>query len=463
MHLEINIRGKNMESKLKKIILIISVVIVVGASFVYAKPMYALALATLYTPRLDNILMVLSAIFLMGSVVYILYKYLLCIIELFQNKKRLKPLLLIGLGILIIAIAILLTITAKTFIYTILTPFIYILAVIVIPIIMIGIILLKKDENKIRKIISTIILVIITIGIYYIHYDYLTGAAKSVIEKIGDFVKEPQSKETSNHPQEYNLIYLENYKQKMESEGYLDKYDVEQILKIVDSRTDNIIVHYIDGEEESQYNNEDNQLTEDLGTKLESNYYKFHYEHKNEQTDIYIEKYESKTNENKNEEKNADIFISGEPNYEITNVRADYETKEDINFLFENEVNVEKGKETKLDNLRILFAFDEEKNNYIPYIENTGELRKIKSYKIYSSGMSITLEDGMTLNKKDYTIRINRYNDNLVVGEEQNNDYYYKFEPVATELKNNNGNTIIEFEFDNTYSLENLKNIEIIF
>ena len=88
MHLEINIRGKNMESKLKKIILIISVVIVVGASFVYAKPMYALALATLYTPRLDNILMVLSAIFLMGSVVYILYKYLLCIIELFQNKKN---------------------------------------------------------------------------------------------------------------------------------------------------------------------------------------------------------------------------------------------------------------------------------------------------------------------------------------------------------------------------------------
>lgn len=460
MHLEINIRGKNMESKLRKIILIISVVIVVGVSFVYAKPMYVLALATLYTPRLNNILMLLSAIFLMGSVVYILYRYLLCIIELFQNKKRLKPLLLIGLGILIIAIAILLTITAKTFIYTILTPFLYIVAVIVIPIIMIGIVLLKKDENKIRKIISTIILVIITIGIYYIHYDYLTGAAKSVIEKIGDFVKEPQANVDSNHPQEYNLIYLENYKQKMETQGYLDKYDVQNILNIADNRTDYIIVHYDNGEEESEFNNVDNQLKEEISTKLEGNSYKFQYTHKNGQTDIYIERYQSEISES--EERNADIFLTTEPNYNVTNIKAEYETEDDVNFLIENRVNLEKGTETTIDNLKIVFAYDIERHNYIPYVSDE-VLRGIKSYQIYSSGMSITLKEGVRLTKKDYTLRINRYNENLVVDEDKEPYYHYKFEPVATETRNRDGNTVIEFIFDNTYALGDLKNIEIIF
>ena len=460
MHLEINIRGKNMESKLRKIILIISVIIVVGASFVYAKPMYALALATLYTPRLNNILMLLSAIFLMGSVIYILYKYLLCIIELFQNKKRLKPLLLIGLGILIIAIAILLTITAKTFIYTILTPFLYIVAVIVIPIIMIGIVLLKKDENKIRKIISTIILVIITIGIYYIHYDYLTGAAKSVIEKIGDFVKEPQANVDSNHPQEYNLIYLENYKQKMETQGYLDKYDVQNILNIADNRTDYIIVHYDNGEEESEFNNVDNQLKEEISTKLEGNSYKFQYTHKNGQTDIYIERYQSEISES--EERNADIFLTTEPNYNVTNTKAEYEAEDDVNFLIENRVNLEKGTQTTIDSLEIVFAYDSERHNYIPYVSDE-VLRGIKSYQIYSSGMSITLKEGVRLTKKDYTLRTNRYNENLVVDEDKEPYYHYKFEPVATETRNSDGNTVIEFTFDNTYALGDLKNIEIIF
>ena len=447
-----------MKEKIKKVSLIVSIIIVVGASFVFAKPIYALALGVLYNPRWDTTLMLLSAIFLMGSMIYILYTYLLCIIEAFQNKKKCKPILMLLFIALVIAIAIILELEARTFLGTVFIPFLYIVCVIVIPIIVLGIILLKESNHKIRKIILAIIWIAVTIGIYSIHYTYLTTATNAVISNVqGFFVSD---EDTTTNLTEYNLIYLENYKQKMESEGYLDKFDVENILRIVDSRVDHIIVHYNNGQEEFEYNNVDNQLTEELGSKLEGDFYKFQYTHKNEQTDIYIEKYESETTESN--EKNADIFLTTEPNYNVTNMTADYETEDDENYLIENRVNLEKGTETTIDSLEIVFAYDSERHNYIPYVDDE-QLRMIESYEIYSTGMSITLKEGVTLTKKDYTLRINRYNENLVVDEDEEPFYYYKYEPIAEETKDSNGNTVIEFSFDNTYPLGDLKNIEIIF
>ena len=447
-----------MKEKIKKVSLIVSIIIVVGASFVFAKPIYALALGVLYHPRWDTTLMLLSAIFLMGSMIYILYTYLLCIIEAFQNKKKCKPILMLLFIALVIAIAIILELEARTFLGTVFIPFLYIVCVIVIPIIVLGIILLKESNHKIRKIILAIIWIAVTIGIYSIHYTYLTTATNAVISNVqGFFVSD---EDTTTNLTEYNLIYLENYKQKMESEGYLDKFDVENILRIVDSRVDHIIVHYNNGQEEFEYNNVDNQLTEELGSKLEGDFYKFQYTHKNEQTDIYIEKYESETTESN--EKNADIFLTTEPNYNVTNMTADYETEDDENYLIENRVNLEKGTEKTIDSLEIVFAYDSERHNYIPYVDDE-QLRMIESYKIYSTGMSITLKEGVTLTKKDYTLRINRYNENLVVDEDEEPFYYYKYEPIAEETKDSNGNTVIEFSFDNTYPLGDLKNIEIIF
>ena len=109
---------------------------------------------------------------------------------------------------------------------------------------MLGIILLGKSENRKRKIISAIILIVITLGIYGIHYPYLTTATREVMNNIQDF--------------------------------FVSKGET---------------VHYNDGKEEFEYNNVDNQLIEELGSKLEGDFYKFQYTHKNEQTDIYIEKY----------------------------------------------------------------------------------------------------------------------------------------------------------------------------
>ena len=67
------------------------------------------------------------------------------------------------------------------------------------------------------------------------------------------------------------------------------------------------------------------------------------------------------------------------------------------------------------------------------------------------------------MNKKDYTIRVNRYDENLKIKQEKDSKYYYKFEPVATETQDSNGNIIIEFKFNDIYELKDLKNIEIIF
>ena len=51
----------------------------------------------------------------------------------------------------------------------------------------------------------------------------------------------------------------------------------------------------------------------------------------------------------------------------------------------------------------------------------------------------------------------------IPVDEDKEPFYYYKYEPIATETRNSNGNTVIEISFDNTYALGDLKNIEIIF
>ena len=454
---------ENVENKLVKIsvlTMVISIVLVLIVMFVFAKPVFVLALAVLYMSNLQSILLLVSGLIIIAGAVYITYRYLLYMINHFKTKK-IKTIFMAIIPIVLLTILGIIYKTEETFSLVIGIPSIYIFTVIVIPIIVIGMILLR-DMKTIKKVIAATIIAILTIGIYIIHYPYLKLCAEELSLDIEQFIetKTGSKQEIDGQSTEYNLVYLENYKQKMEKEGFLDKYNILNILKLADNRTDNIHVHYTEGTEELQFNNEDNQLVEELGPKLQANTYKFSYTHKNEQTDIYIEKYETNTSES--EEKNADIFLTVEPNYNVTNTKADFENEDDVNFLIENRINLEKGTDSTINNLRIVFAYDAERHNYIPHVDDE-QLRKIESYKIYSSGMSITLKEGVTLAKKDYTLRINRYNEYLVVDEDKEPFYYYKYEPIATETRNSNGNTVIEISFDNTYALGDLKNIEIIF
>lgn len=442
--------------KLTKIItLIISIVFIFAIIFLFFKPICVLALLILLADPLTYILSTLSMIIILAFLIDIFYNYLLCIIKKIKSRKKIVPIFMILFIILILVILAILNSVAKTFFAQIFLPLIYIFIVITIPLIIIGINLLNKNRSKKIKIIFTIILIILTISIYIINYSYLKKSANSIIENIGEFL------ETKDYSSTYNLKYLENYQQKMDRDGYIEKDDVKNILNIADNRADTIIVIYNDSDEQIELNNTDNDLQEELEPKLEGNYYKFSYEHKDGQTKIYIEKYESEVRGNY--EINEDIIIDGFPNYSIENISKYYETDEDENFLFENEITVTPNDDTELDNLRILFVYEEESDNYIPYVENQGELRKIKSYKIYSTGISITLKDEMTLEKKDYTIRINRYDEENNVKEEKDINYCYIYEPVVTETTDSNGNVVIQLDFDETYKLKDLKNIEIIF
>ena len=106
----------------------------------------------------------------------------------------------------------------------------------------------------------------------------------------------------------------------------------------------------------------------------------------------------------------------------------------------------------------MLLVYDNE--NFIPVTDNIDEYNLIKSYKVYSSGIDIILQDGVDLINEDYTLRINRYNDNLEV---TNGYYYYEYEPVVTQGIYSGGNILLEIKFPQTYTIEELKNIEIIF
>ena len=346
-----------MKKSIKIISAIISVAIVIAICVIFFKPYIYLSLATvIYVPSLNNVLTMLSEIILVISLIYVIYKYILHIIELFKNKKKLKPVLMILLMILLVAILTILKKIASTFFANIMLPLIYIIGVIVIPLIIIGMIIVGKAETK-RKIILTIAAIIVTLGIYILNYNYLYTGASEIVQIVDLFIGIKENENTS----EYNLIYLQNYKQKMDEKGYIDKFDVENILNIVDHRTDKIIVQYEDEEETIKLNNTDNQMKEELEPKLEANYYKFDYEHKDNETTIYIERYKNEISQN--QERNEEITLTGaRPNYKINNIKANYETLEDTNYIFENDVNVEEGRETTLDSLRILFVFDDERN-----------------------------------------------------------------------------------------------------
>ena len=81
----------------------------------------------------------------------------------------------------------------------------------------------------------------------------------------------------------------------------------------------------------------------------------------------------------------------------------------------------------------------------------------MEKYSITNDKILITLKNGIELNNKDYTLRINRYNDNIDI-EKSNDLYYYDYEPLVTQ----NGN-VLEIKFGNNYTIKTLKNIEIIF
>lgn len=404
----------------------------------------------------------ISFLILILMLVKILYLYLYNFLKLIINKKIVKGILLLIPVIVMPVILIYIKYNVHYLLRNSVILICYIVATVCLPIIILGINILNDIKYKKMKIIISVILMIY---IYVLNSNLLVVYAKVVVQNLsGNTIENLLEKEKS----ELDLSYLNSYTQKMARNGYLDKFDVTKILSIVDSKSAKIFINYKDSLSniDLKITNKEDEKIATLKNSLEAEYYKFNYEvNENNEITVNIERYVIENNINTVEEKNSEIILTGNKNLNIIeNINKNFTDEKDVNYNFENKINIANnltGKE--IYSLKLLFVYDKETNNYVPVDEQSTNYSLIKSYKVNSNKIQIILNDGAILEKQDYTLRLNRYDDNLSIPKEKNTNYYYKYEPVVDTYLNSTNNIILEIEFDNMYRIKDLKNIEIIF
>lgn len=395
-----------------------------------------------------------SLLILFFAASYILYKYLMYIITCFSNKKLLKPILLLLLLAILITICIIFNFVLSSSIKHLFLMIVYILGTIFIPLILLAIILLNKNSSKKNKIKKSILIVVLALIIYIINIPTLLISSTYITTYIANHLDQ-----TTQGP---NLEYLNNYEQRMTTKGFLYRSDVEYIINIAERRSEKVIVNYKFDDETITISNKDENFKDTLTTNLKWEYYKFNYTYTSDIVTINIEKY---ANSQEDKEKNGDIILAGNiRNDLIQSITSENVEPTSTNFVIENSFTLTPGYRSDISNLRLLLIYDKNSNNFIPVVDNESCVNMIDSYEVTSTSLSITLNNDTNLNVLDYTLRINRYDDNLTISEDKNyNYYYYHYEPVVTTSTNSTGNTILTFEFDNILSLEEMNNIEIIF
>lgn len=394
-----------------------------------------------------------SLLILFFAASYILYKYLMYIITAFTNKKLLRPILLLLILAILITICVIFNFVVSSSIKHLFLMIAYILGTIFIPLILLAIILLNKNPSKKSKVKKSILIVVFALIIYVINIPTLLISSTYITTYIANHLDQ-----TAQGP---NLEYLNNYEQRMTTKGFLYRSDVEYILNIAERRSEKVIVNYKFDDETITISNKDENFKDTITTNLKWEYYKFNYTYTSDIVTINIEKY---ANSKENEEKNSNIILTGNiRNDLIQNVTAENVEPTATNFVIENNFVLTPGYRSAISNLRLLLTYDKNTNNFVPVVDNESCVNMIDSYKITSTGISITLHSDTTLNILDYTLRINRYDDNLTIPDDKEYDYYYHYEPVVTTSTNSTGNTVLTFEFDDILSLERINNIEIIF
>lgn len=376
-----------------------------------------------------------------------------------KKKKWLIKLILIIVVIMAFAVAL---IFAKKYLTTaflkIAIKFFSILFIIFVPLIFLGFCILHSNKNKFIKNLLALVLVII---IYVLSIETMLSFSTDIIT----YFQSHNIKSIFNNSKEeisVDLSYLEEYKQKAYKNGYLDKHDVQEILRLSDMKSKKMDINYID--EMSDINikitNKDDEKIADLIDSLEANYYLFDYSNDGD-VEINIERY--KIEESSNKEKNEDIVLTGNKDTDIIeNIDKYYVSDEYSDYLFENKIKEDTAKgNNNFEALKMLLVYDKDLQNYIPIVNDKNEYDLIDSYKVYSTGINITLKEGVEVKKSDFTLRLDRYNDNLEVTKSP--FYYYEYEPVVTEVGNPENKVTLEIKFPRIYTIFELKNIEIIF